>query len=118
MRMATIPKGFSVSLPVTITDGPTPAPDTSTPLTNVRSDDAATIRVIYPDPTAGVANPARSIRVDALGAVGAGTNIHATYTSPLDGTIRNLSAVFSVSAPPNNGTATLGTPSDPFPTPP
>jgi hypothetical protein len=112
-----VPKGFSVSLPVNITDGPVPNPDTSTPLTNVKSDDPW-IRVVYPDPTPGVTNPARSIRVDALGNPGQGTNVHATFVSPLDGAIRNMSDTATITAPPNNGTASFGTPSAPFLTPP
>jgi len=113
----TIPRGFSVSLPVAITDGPDPVADDATALTNVKADDPAAIRVVYPDPTPGVANPARSVRVDAIGSIGAGTNIHATFTSPLDGTIRNLGTVASVAAPPNNGAGSFGTPGTPFKTP-
>ncbi len=112
----TIPRGMSVSLPVSVSDGPGPTLDTATPLTGVTGDDAA-IRVVYPDPTPGIALPQRSIRVDAVGAIGAATNVHARYTSPLDGTIRNLSTVAAVAIPPNNGFALFGDPSDPFPTP-
>jgi hypothetical protein len=120
-----IPAGFSVSLAVAITDGPLGADgvtvpvDATTPLTEVRSDDVAKVRVVYPDPTPGVANPARSIRVDMLPGtpVGVGSNIHARYTSPYDGSVRNLSELATAVRAPNAGVASIGTASDPFPTP-
>jgi hypothetical protein len=115
-----IPVGMSISLAVAISDGPAPAPvDDVTPLTGVTSDDTAKVRVVYPDPTPGVANPARSIRVDVLAgtALGAGANFHARYTSPYDGTIRNLSGLAVAIKAPNAGAAVLGAAGDPFPTP-
>lgn len=116
-----IEQGFSVSVPVEITDGPAPAvPDITTALTNVTSDDPTKVNVVYPDPTPGVANPARSIRVDmsAGTAVGTGANFHARYTSPYDGTIRNLSDLATATRAPNAGTAAFGVPSPSFRTPP
>lgn len=120
-----IPAGFSISLAVAITDGPlgadgvtVPADDT-TALTDVRSDDVTKVKVVYPDPTPGVANPARSIRVDMLPgtAVGAGANLHAKYTSPYDGSVRNPSTLATASRAPNAGAASFGTASAPFLTP-
>lgn len=120
-----IPAGFSVSLAVAITDGPLAADgvtvpvDATTALTEVRSDDVTKVKVVYPDPTPGIANPARSIRVDVLPstAVGVGANIHAKFTSPYDGTVRNPSTLVTASRAPNAGGASFGTASDPFPTP-
>lgn len=120
-----IPAGFSVSLAVAITDGPLAADgitvpvDATTALTNITSDDVTKVKVVYPDPTPGVANPARSIRVDMLAAtpVGAGANIHARFTSPYDGAIRNLAELALAVKAPNAGTAAFGAASDPFPTP-
>jgi hypothetical protein len=111
----TVHKGFSVSFPVSVTDGPEPLPDDVTPLTNLGSSVPANVRLVYPDPTAGVANPLRSIRVDALDVSGA--NISARYTSPLDGTIRNLSTVVNVVLPVNSGSASFETPGPEFRTP-
>lgn len=115
-----IEQGFSVSVPVEITDGPAPAaPDTTTALTDVISGDPTKVAVTYPDPTPGVANPARSIRVDMLAgtAVGAGANFHARYTSPYDGTIRNLADLATATRAPNAGAAAFGVPSASFRTP-
>src|SRR3954466_2061166 len=111
-----VPKGFSVSLPFTITDGPVPTEDTTTALLTMTSADPAVV-VVYPDPTAGVANPLRSVRVDAKGNAGTGANITGSFKSPLDNAFHNWSLLVNVSAPPNNGTAVVGTPSVPFLTP-
>lgn len=114
-----------MSLPVSITDGPLAADgvtvpvDSTTPLTLVSSDAIDKVKVLYPDPTVGVANPFRWIRVDMLPgtAIGLGANIHATYTSPYDGSVRPLSTLVTATKAPNAGAATLGAASAPFPTP-
>ncbi len=107
---SSIEQGFSVSLPVIVTDGPGPTLDTTTPLTAVSAGNSA-LRVVYPDPTPGIDNPARSIRVDAIAPGSAGVQ----YTC--DGHASGFSIPFTVTAPVNRGTATFGTPSAPFPTP-
>jgi hypothetical protein len=120
-----VPVGFSVSLAVTITDGPLAADgvtvpvDSTTPLTDVHSDAPGAVRVVYPDPTAGVANPARSIRVDMLPGtpIGTGANLHAKFTSPYDGSVRNPSTLALATKAPNAGAAEMGAASAPFPTP-
>lgn len=110
-----VPKGFSESLPFTITDGPTPTEDDVTALFSITSTDDTSVRLVYPDPTPGVSNSVRSVRVDAL--AGSGANINGTFKSPLDGAIHNMSALVTVTAPPNNGSAGFGAPSAPFLTP-
>jgi hypothetical protein len=111
-----VPKGFSVSLPIVITDGPDPAAaDDTTTLTNIVSDSTGSVRLVYPDTTSGVANPVRSVRVDAIDVTG--TNIHLRYTSPYDGTVRNLATLVNVFLLPNSGSAGFGSPGTPFRTP-
>lgn len=116
-----IPPGFSVSFPIVITAGPEPAvPDETTAIASIASDDVNKVRVVYPDPTDGVANPLRSVRIDmAAGAVnGAGAAVRGSYVSPYDGTTRNLLEVATCVKPPDAGTASFGAPSAVFRTPP
>ena len=106
----TIDQGTSVSLPLVVTDGNPAVLDDATALsTPPVSGNPDRVRLVYPDPTAGVANPARSVRVDALG--GTGANISFT------GDGHSASTLVVVNPKPNLGTATFGTPSAPFPTP-
>jgi len=106
----TLDQGTSVSLPLVVTDGNPAAVDATTaPSVPPTSDNPASVRLVYPDPTPGIANPARSVRVDAL--AGSGANIH--YTC--DG--HSASTLVVVTPLPNLGTAGFGPPSAPFPTP-
>lgn len=93
--------------------------DTTTPFTNIGSTDVTKVKVMYPDPTPGILNPLRSVRVDMDPSTpnGVGANISARYTSPYDGTIRNASALVTAVRPPDAGIATFGTSSAPFLTP-
>jgi len=104
-----IEQGFSISLPLVVTDGPLPTVDTTTAATSVTASTAG-LRVIYPDPTPGVANPARSIRVDAISPGLSGV----FYTC--DGH-PSLVLAINVSPPVNRGAATFGEPGAPFATP-
>lgn len=106
--MPTLEQGFSASIPFTVTDGPVPTVDTDT-LATVTSGDVTSVRVVYPDPTDGVANPKRSIRVDALG--GNGANIQLSCLG------HNAAALITVTAPVNRGASSFGTPGAPFRTP-
>jgi len=115
-----IPPGFSVSLPIVITAGPEPAvPDETTPLTTIASADVNKVRIVYPDPTAGVVNPLRSVCIDmAASAVnGAAAAIRGFYFSPYDGTIRTLLEVATCVKPPDAGAASFGAPIAVFRTP-
>jgi hypothetical protein len=66
------------------------------------------VRIVYPDPTPGVANPARSVRLDTFGPSGA------NISYPCDGHVATI--LVNVTPPVNRGTASFGTPSAAFPT--
>lgn len=100
-----IEQGFSVNIPFEVTDGPVPTVDTDTQAT-VTSGDAASVRVVYPDTSEGIANPKRSIRIDAL--AGTGANIQVACRG------HNAAFLVEVTPPINRGTTTVGTPSAPF----
>lgn len=104
-----IEQGFSLSLPVIVTDGPVPTLDESTHLSGVNASTAG-LRLTYPDPTPGVLNPARSIRVDAIS-----PGISGVFCSCLGHNSQLLE--IDVTAPVNRGTTGFGDPSAPFPTP-
>jgi len=104
-----IEQGFSISLPVIVTNGPGPTADDTTPLSSFTASTAG-LTLVYPDPTPGVTNPARSIRVDAKN-----PGLSSVFYS-CDGHSSEVLAI-SVTAPVNRGTATFGTPSSPFVTP-
>jgi hypothetical protein len=106
--MPTLEQGFSASIPFVVTDGPVPTVDVDT-LATVTSGDPASVRVVYPDPTDGVANPKRSIRVDALS--GTGANVQLACLG------HNAAALITVTPPVNRGTSSFGEPSAAFRTP-
>jgi hypothetical protein len=116
-----IPPGYSVSLPVSTTFGPdgAVAVDNTTLLTNVMSNDVSKVRVTYPDPTVGVTNPLRSIRVDMDSSVpnSVGATVSANYTSPYDGTLRQMQLLVQSLKLPDAGSAGFGEPGAPFLTP-
>lgn len=103
-----IEQGFSVNVPFEVTDGPVPTVDTDT-LATVTSGDPGSVRVVYPDTTEGVANPKRSMRIDALS--GTGSNIQIACRG------HNAAFLVEVTPPVNRGTTTVGTPSAPYRTP-
>ena len=106
----TIEQGFSVSVPLLVTDGPIPTVDDTSPMqTGPSSSDPSSVRVVYPDPTAGVANPNRSVRIDALG--GSGANLSFRCDN------HNGAVLVTVTAPVNRGASSFGEPSAPFVTP-
>lgn len=104
-----IEQGFSISLPVVVTNGPIPTLDETTPLSSFTAGTTG-LALVYPDPTPGVANPARSIRVDAKA-----PGLSSVFYS-CDGHNSEVLAI-SVTAPVNRGTSGFGTPSAPFLTP-
>ncbi len=116
-----IPPGYSVSVPVTTTFGPDGAvvSDTTTPLTNVSSTDTTLVKVVYPDPTPGIPNPLRSVRIDMGATVPnlTGATVSGRYVSPYDGTVRSFQVLATAMRLPDAGTASFGTPGSPFPTP-
>lgn len=112
-----------MSVPFTVTDGPIPAAvDVTTLLTSISSGDPTKVRIVYPDPTLGpdgqpLGNRSIRLDMDAAVAVGTGANVHATYVSPYDGTVRPIAALAVAQKAANAGALTIGAPSAPFPTP-
>jgi hypothetical protein len=105
-----IEQHFSVSVPLILTDGPFAALDETSALAlPPTSSNPGSVRVVYPDPTPGVANPNRSVRLDALGGAGG--------TIAYGGDGHNGTLQVTVQLPVNRGSATFGEPSEPFPTP-
>lgn len=101
-------QGFSVSVPFIVTDGPVPTVDADV-LATVTSGDPFSVRVVYPDTTDGVANPKRSVRVDALG--GGGANIQLSCLG------HNAAMLVTVTPAVNRGTSSFGEPGAAFRTP-
>jgi len=106
--MPTLEQGFSLSIPFFVTDGPVPTVDVET-LATVTSGDPASVRVVYPDPSDGVANPKRSVRVDALS--GTGANVQLSCLG------HNAAILVTVTPAVNRGTSSFGEPGAPFRTP-
>lgn len=118
--------GFSVSVPFTFSDGPAPpVVDAATLATNFTNSVPSIAAFAYPDPTPGVANPARSVRIDVLPGAPTGSgnfsDISWRVTSPYDGVsvvnyTVHVNSIRGGSGPFAGGGST-GTPSAPFRTP-